>query len=471
MRILEISLAVILAIRFRLILSSKRRWQNWSSIAALGVLLLHIGLEGYRWQMIPLYALTFGNALHALWFRPSARQSGSPLPGLRMSIGTLIMLGIAILPPFLLPIPQTPAPTGPYPVGTFSLMLVDESRPELYSNQSGDVRRIMVQFWYPADLNSMANPKPAPWMENVDIIGPAIASYLELPAYFLNHIKYAASHAYADAMLSSEMDSYPLLIFSHGWSGFRAQNSYQMEELASHGYVVAAPDHTYGSVMTVFPDGEAAPNNPQALPYDQDLTANEYHTIANRLVDQWAADLSFILDRLALDYSGIPLGMFSGRLDLQHVGALGHSTGGGAIVEFCSRDDRCAAGLGMDTYLKPVSKSVIASGLQQPFLYMFSENWPKTENMLLFDEFFANSHAEGYRMSIANTAHFDFSDLPAFSPLAPALGLKGSLNGDRALEIIRGYSLAFFDQQLRGENSSLLKGPSSGYPEVEFNKR
>ena len=42
--------------------------------------------------------------------------------------------------------------------------------------------------------------------------------------------------------------------FSHGWNGFAAQNSAQMVELASHGYVVAALQHTYGAMVTVFPD-------------------------------------------------------------------------------------------------------------------------------------------------------------------------------------------------------------------------
>ena len=225
------------------------------------------------------------------------------------------------------------------------------------------------------------------------------------------------------------------------------------------------------SVVSVFPDGKVALNNPEALPSEKGLTDDEYRLIAKQLADQWAGDLSFILDRLAFDYSGILLGMFSGRLDLEHVGALGHSTGGGVIVEFCWRDERCAAGLGMDTFLKPVFDETIAAGLRQPFFYMFSEAWPKPDNMRLFDELYANSIGDGYSMSIAGTAHYDFTDLPAFSPLAPALGLKGPLNGGRVLEIINAYSLAFFNQHLHGENSGLLDGPSTNYPEVVFNKK
>lgn len=380
-------------------------------------------------------------------------------------MGMLAIFGMAVIPPILLPVPQTPAPSGPYPVGTFTIALTDETRTELYSGNPDEPRQIMVQFWYPALLTE--NVKTAPWMENVDIIGPAIANYLGLPDFFLNHIKYSQSHAYEDAVLASDKDVYPLLVFSHGWNGFRAQNSYQMEELASHGYVIAAPDHAFGAVASVFPDGRVALNNPDALPHDQGLPDEEYRQIANQLIDQWAGDLSFILDRLALDYSGILMGMFSGRLDLDNVGALGHSTGGGAIVEFCARDARCAAGLGMDTYLKPVSGAVISSGLDQPFLYMFSEAWPKPDNLHLFNELYANSQS-GYKLTIKGTAHYDFTDLPAFSPLAPALGLKGPLNGDRVLKIINVFSLSFFNQHLGNQNSDLFLGASPEFPEVEF---
>ena len=466
MRTFEIILCIFLAIRISLIPFQRKRWDNWITIAVLGAVLLQPGVEGYRWQLIPLYALTLGFLIHALWSRSRPKESARPRSLWWKTTGMLVIFGSTLLPPNLLPIPQTPAPTGPYPVGTFSIMLTDDNRTEQYSDDPSEPRQIMVQFWYPAQMTPKM--KIAPWMDNVDIIGPAIAGYLGLPDFFLNHIEYSQSHAYTNAVLASNKDDFPLLVFSHGWNGFRAQNSYQMEELASYGYVIAAPDHAYGSVVSVYPDGQVALNNPEALPHNQGLSAGEYQTIANLLVDQWAGDLSFILDRLAIDYSGILLGMFSGRLDLDNIGALGHSTGGGAIVEFCARDARCAAGMGMDTYMKPVSEAVISEGLEQPFLYMFSEEWPEADNLLLFDELYDNSSSSRYMITIEGTAHYDFTDLPAFSPLAPALGLKGPLNGDRVLEIINRYSLAFFDQYLRGNNSVLLAGSSEKYPEVEF---
>lgn len=39
------------------------------------------------------------------------------------------------------------------------------------------------------------------------------------------------------------------------------------------------------------------------------------------------------------------------------------------------------------------------------------------------------------------------------------------------LEILNRYVLAFFDTHLKGDASTLLDGPSTTYPEVEFHKR
>jgi pimeloyl-ACP methyl ester carboxylesterase len=468
MRTFEIILAFLLAIRIILIPLRGARWLEFIPFAAVVIWGAHIEFEGYRWQMIPLYVVMLGMVINGLRHYSTQREYAVSRWAWGKTIGMLVILGIAILFPVLLPVPQTPPPTGPYPVGTFSIMLVDETRTEIYSDDPNESRAIMLQVWYPAE-NVRGFPL-ALWMESADLMGPALADYLELPTYFLDHLIYSQSHAYANAPLSNDRDVYPLLLFSHGWNGFRAQNTYQMEELASHGYVIAATDHTFGAVATIFPDGQIAVNNPNALPFDEGLSLEEFKPIANRLISQWVDDLQFILDRLSQDYSGIQLGLLSGRLDLENVGVLGHSTGGGAAMQFCAEDPRCAAVFGMDPYMTPVSEKTIETGISQPMISIFSQSWADdwSAKERGFDDFYANSTGEKIHLTLAGTAHFDFSDLPAFSPVARYIGLKGPLNGDRVIEIVRAYTLAFFDQYMYGQTSLLLGGPSSNYPEVEF---
>ena len=188
------------------------------------------------------------------------------------------------------------------------------------------MREIMVQIWYPAAPTE--KNQRVPMIPNIKEVGPALAEWFGLPSFTLDHLAFAYGNAYLYAPVAPSDENFPLLVFSHGWSGFKEQNIYQVEELVSHGYVVVGINHTYGAIMTVFPDGRAMPLNPDALP--EGVSEEEYNLAANRLVRQWAGDISFVLDELAhLERAGEgwPL---SGRIDPRHIGVFGHSTGGGA---------------------------------------------------------------------------------------------------------------------------------------------
>ena len=80
------------------------------------------------------------------------------------------------------------------------------------------------------------------------------------------------------------------------------------------------------------------PNNPDALP--EDMTEPGYTDTARLLVNQWADDLSVALDYLA-EQNTDPSSSFHGLLDMTNVGVYGHSTGGGATIQFCGTDARC----------------------------------------------------------------------------------------------------------------------------------
>ncbi len=68
---------------------------------------------------------------------------------------------------------------------------------------------------------------------------------------------------------------------------------------------------------------------------------------------------------------------------------------------------------------------------------------------------------------IEGTAHYDFSDLPLLSPLAPVLGLKGPINGKRVTTIVDDYLLSFFDMTLKGDESNLFDTTYIKYKEVQ----
>ncbi len=383
MRLLEIIIPLLLAI-YLIWPHPRLRVVRFAPATALSLTLLHFLVEGYRWQMIPLYILTLLLTISSLY--KIRIQADWPAAA---SYLTVILLAVSTALPVLLPVPAIPKPGGPLKVGTTIFELTDESRKELYSGKD-EARSFMVQIWYPA--NPLPENNKAPWMSRSDIYGPAISTFLNLPSYFLDHLALAKTPAYIDAPIAKTKIPYPMILFSHGWNGFNAQNTGQMIQLASRGYFVVAVNHTYGAVATVFPDGRIAYNNPNALP--EGAPDADYEIAARKLVQQWAGDLGFTLDELSIRNNDKSDSYYS-KLDFNRIGVYGHSTGGGAAIQFCGIDPRCKALLGMDPFMRPVSAEVLANGITQPAFFMFSQGWADlvdSKNNQLFNRFYPNGN-------------------------------------------------------------------------------
>jgi predicted dienelactone hydrolase len=433
------------------------------AVAAI-IILVHFTLEGYRWQMIPLYTLTLISIVLSI-FMPNEEPLAST-PSLRLAQGSVLFLVAASTAlPTLLPVPKIPPPSGTFEVGTTSYEFTDSSRKELYSGRD-EPRRFMVQVWYPAEVTTTT--KNAPWMSKSKIYTRAISKYLELPSFFLDHLSLSISPAYLDMPLAKTSKPYPLILFSHGWGGFSAQNTGQAVELASRGYVVIGMQHTYGAIVTVFPDGTVALNNPKALPRDPD-DPNNNEVVARKLVDQWSGDMAFVLDQFQ-GFDKEAGSLFFQKLDMERIGVYGHSTGGGAAIQFCGVDPRCKATLGMDPFMWPVSAEVIERGFSQTSFFMFSQGWADlvdSQNNKLFDQFYSKITNNSGAIIINGTKHFDFTDVPLLSPIASQLGLKGPLNGKRVTKIVNAYLLDFFEMTLNNKPSTLFGGSFDDFSEVK----
>lgn len=420
-------------------------------------------LKGFRWQLWPLF---LGGVLLILFsLRQLSRRVEVILAGTAALFSLLSLAGGALLPvPVPFPI------TGPYLVGTREIELVDPTRQEIYGEDPGGPREFTAQIWYPAAPT--ADDQRAPWMPAIEGAGPVIARDFGLPPFALGHLQHVEANAFLGAPPASTGGPFPTLIFSHGWEGFKEQNIYQVEELASHGYVVVGIKHTYGAVLTVFPDGRQLPSDQDALPAG--VSQSAYDRASDRLSEQWAGDIGWTLDELAR-WNGDGEWFLAGRLDLNTVGVLGHSTGGGAAVRFCLTDTRCDAVLGMDVWAEPIQRVIAARELTRPAAFLYSENWDSLDhpqrNYGLMGDLVDEARGEVTEITIAGTKHADFSALPLLSPLAPALGWKGPIDGELVLEIINAESVAFFDRYLLQETGPSLEEVSGDYPEALYGVR
>jgi len=465
MRPLEALTPIILGIYLLYPITGKKRPSAVGILPAFALVVLatHARIEGMRWQMIPLYAFSAVTMLLSIpaFFRAAhdQKQDARPLP---------IILGLSLLVistalPILLPVPRIPAPSGSYQVGTHNYELTDETRKEVYSGKD-EPRRFIIQVWYPSKPTQA--DEHAPWNSNADMLAPAVSEYLKLPSSFLDHLALIEIPAYKDSKVPPTEQGFPVILFSHGWNGFDAQNTVQALQLASHGYVVVGMQHTYGAVITIFEDGTIARNDPNALPIG--APDNEYNKAAQLLGDQWAGDMSYALDFLN-EQNNDPDSPFYGSLDLSRVGVYGHSTGGGAAIQFCGTDSRCKAVLGEDPFMRPVSSEVLERGVSQPSFFVFSQVWADAKdsfNNRMFGAFNSNSPEKFGAIYIEGTDHYDLTDLPLLSPLASQIGLKGPIKGKRIILILNDYLLSFFDMTLKGKPPALFNNPSP-YPEVK----
>ena len=429
--------------------------------SGIALTLLHLLFEGYRWQMLPIYALVGALLLPRL--KSSQDEDGLSVTG-RVLGASVLVVGAALA--LALPVPRIPQPDGPYTIGTVTYDWIDETRRETYGDAPGGPRELLVQVWYPA---ASARGLPERWLSGGATVSRAMTEWGHMPRFLLDQAALTRTHAYANTPLADADAPYPVVLYVHGWGSFRNINQDQIETLASHGYVVVSADHTYGALVTLFPDGRVAPNDGSAL--GNDSSDEGFYRAANALLHTYAADVQFVLDRLAQLNAYDPDERFTGRLDLNRVGLFGHSTGGGAVIQVCATDPRCKAALGQDAWVIPVDEAVVEHSLAQPLALINSAGWNRAENQARQRRIYDGLAGDGYWMTIQDTTHYDFVMVPTFSPLAPALGVIGKLPARRVMALNNDYLLAFFDKYLRGADTPLLAGPSAAYPEVAFEKR
>ena len=409
-------------------------------------------LSGWRWQLVPTAATGVLLVLVLL-----ARALGRPAL-LAGTTATLALLGAvtSLALSWALPVRVLPAPDGPHPVGTTTLVVRDAERQEEYGPEPGGPRELVVQFWYPAAAD--APRAPVPLVPQASAFVDLGAAELGLPAFALGHLGLVPGNATADVpALDAPL---PVALLAHGWTGFRTIQSDLAEQLASDGWIVAAADHRYGALVTTFPDGRADLFDPEALPEFGTVDDAEFGRRSRTLVTTFTDDLELVLRALAQR----PPTPLVGRIDLDTLAMIGHSTGGGAAVAACAAEPRCDAVVGFDPWVVPVDPAVLATGPGRPLLSLRSEEWVGEPNEDVLQALHAVQRRAGLpegRVRIDGALHRDFTLIGALSPAASLLGFAGETPSADTRAATITWTSRFLDHHVRGVGRDPLAVPPS----------
>ena len=437
-------------------LEGRRPRRGIAGAVLVAVLAWQFLAEGFRWQLWGLYGAALGMALGDVL--TGERQLVSYQRIRRAALGLLGIL-LVVTPVWALPIVEIPPPSGPYQVATTSLELSGVDRIEEYGPHPGSFRRLMVQVWFPAQTPEDAAPL-SPWVADLGAVGPAMAESFGLPGFFLNHTRYTPSHSYAQGV--PYRGEIPVIIYSHGWRLFRNAAVQQMESLASHGYLVIAVDHPYGSVATVFPDGEIARLDPEALPDSEEVGDEAFEEAAIRLLETYSEDVRMVIRGLEQGVNG-PFGRLAGMADMDRLGIYGHSLGGGAAVRTCLLETSCRVVAALDGWVEPITSSELSGELDVPSMFIRSDPWRELENDQVLRGLVERSNRRSYWIGIQNTVHSDFTIAPLLSPLGSRLGLRGTMPPAQVFAVVDHYLVEFFDRHLLGVGGrELTEAPPAG---------
>lgn len=432
-------------------------------LIAIVVAIVHKIFKKNRWQYYPLYILgllycilTLLNYFEILVLSPNIAKW-------ILGIG-IILITSSIFFLLIFPMEKLPIPSGKFKIGTRTYELEGESRDEIYSELEDDKRKIKYQIWYPADKTE--GYKKAKWINEGILLTRQVNKNMNIPDFLLDHTVEINSNSYSNAPINNELESYPVVIISHGWKGFRELHTDYAEELASNGFIAISIDHTYGSQVVRFEDGSIAYLNKEALP--KELAPPKYNYASSILVATYGEDVASVLDdleklnRINQD--------FKGKLNLEKIGLLGHSTGGGGDVYISLKDKRIKALLGLDAWVNPIESTKLKQGLSIPSLFLRSEQWGVGPNNNALKDIMTNSD-DATLIQMNKTNHIDFSMSYMYSPLTKYIGFTGKFPGRQSSEIQREFIIEFFDENLRNNedfNKNYLEDIVDKYDFLEF---
>lgn len=304
-------------------------------------------------------------------------------------------------------------PTGPYPVSRMDRWLNDHTRRNRFYVSTNSSFQVAV--WYPA--KPKAGSWPIPWGDL-----PVLRDINYIGRDLMDRLPFVVSYAASDLPLAETPAKLPVVVLSPGWTAVRHDLFEKADELASHGFVVIAPDH-FDAHGVVLADGRYVAGGP-------------YRELSASGLRDRVKDCVFITDQL--EQWNLHDSFFRGRLNLDEVGVVGFSWGGVTAFEFCRVDGRCRAAVGLDPggYFTP---ELPEFGLQKPSLTINRSDVRDTTA-------FGKTEKDAIWFQISDTQHQDIGGWDFWPSGTP----QSLVSGREVNRTVNAYMIWFLNKYLRG---------------------
>jgi predicted dienelactone hydrolase len=366
-----------------------------------------------------------------------------------------------------------PRPSGALPVSRTAFHWTDSTR--LLEAGRSTPRELMVHLWYPAQASSRAVPGPY-------VPGAALLRG-QLDRAQFEVLQSARIQAGIDQPVASSPSRFPVVILSHGNQTGSFLYASIIEELVSHGYVVAALDHPGEALFTIFPGERVVPYSEEGRPlpgaarYQDDITR-----YLRGLVERRAADIAFTMTQLE-KLNALPGQRFFRRLDMSRTGVMGHSNGGIAAGLACD-SNRVKACLNLDGRAEsgPYLRGREDDSPSAPFLYFAKPLRIPTDDELAKqsltraefdrvraqtvqrdDELMELAPAGSYRVLLKDASHETFSDEPF---LIPATDSSARALNRRRLDMVRAVILSFLETHVANRPTVRVPDLPKRFPDL-----
>jgi len=359
--------------------------------------------------------------------------------------------------------------TGQHLIGTKRMVWIDSTRTNWFLDGYGPYRQLMAQIWYPADASALlSSVKKSKYIDNKKALTYTIELQgYKIPEILTNQIGSIKCNSWEDASPVSNK-KFPILIFSHGHGGLRTQNTNQVEELVSHGYIVIAVDHTYDAGFVEFPDGNIAyslTSKPEGERLNE--TPETFYTRFGYRVD----DIDFVINKID-SFDDYDLNI-SAIMDKNNIGIFGHSFGCLTSVYATYFNDRIKSCFGLDGWFEPLHDSLVFKNINKPIMHLGQNNKGDEQfwndiNFVKMNNFIKSNSDLSVMVDIPGSHHYDYTDFTYFSYIAKKLNFSGTVSTKKMAKIMNVTLLDFFNYTLKDDKKINLDNYKKEFPEIDI---